>query len=160
MDIEQARFNMIEQQIRPWNVSDNTVLEVLHSLRTPDRLEQAAQGLRERLDACRAAATTVYAHFEENGISVGLVFRLRQLRERILRVVRLAADLGATTAVLAAQDVASTLIAYAREHNLSRLVMGRSHRRWRRRGALRRRVGPIPRQWRTALQPARARAVR
>ena len=56
-------------------------------------------------------------------------------RERILRVVRLAADLGATTAVLAAQDVASTLIAYAREHNLAKLVLGREAplvwwRRW------------------------------
>ena len=61
-------------------------VEVLHGLRTPDRLNEAAQRLRDRLEACRAAATTVYAHFEDNGISVGLVFRLRQLRERILRV--------------------------------------------------------------------------
>lgn len=29
MDIEQARFNMIEQQIRPWDVLDNTVLDVI-----------------------------------------------------------------------------------------------------------------------------------
>ncbi len=29
MDIEQARFNMIEQQIRPWDVLDPKVLEVL-----------------------------------------------------------------------------------------------------------------------------------
>ena len=29
MDIEQARFNMIEQQIRPWDVLDPTVLELL-----------------------------------------------------------------------------------------------------------------------------------
>ena len=29
---------------------------------------------------------TVYTHLEENGISVGLVFRLRQLRERVLRI--------------------------------------------------------------------------
>ncbi|XAH23161.1 site-specific recombinase [Xylophilus sp. GW821-FHT01B05] len=49
-------------------------------------LEQAAQQLRERLDACRQAAATVYTHLEENGISVGLVFRLRQLRERLLRI--------------------------------------------------------------------------
>lgn len=28
----------------------------------------------------------MYTHFEDNGISVGLVFRLRQLRERIVRV--------------------------------------------------------------------------
>lgn len=46
-------------------------------------------------------------------------------RERTLRVVRLAADLGATTAVLTAQDVASALMGYAREHNLAKLVLGR-----------------------------------
>ena len=61
-------------------------VEVLHPLRTSDRLEQAVAQLREHLDACRAAVNTVYAHFEDNGISVGLVFRLRQLRSRILRV--------------------------------------------------------------------------
>jgi len=31
-----ARYNMVEQQIRPWNVSDNTVLEALHTLRRED----------------------------------------------------------------------------------------------------------------------------
>jgi protein-L-isoaspartate(D-aspartate) O-methyltransferase len=30
MNIEQARFNMIEQQIRPWNVLDQEVLDALH----------------------------------------------------------------------------------------------------------------------------------
>lgn len=33
MDIEQARFNMIEQQIRPWDVSDQAVLDLI--LQTP-----------------------------------------------------------------------------------------------------------------------------
>ncbi len=33
MDIERARFNMIEQQIRPWNVLDPTVLELLGQMR-------------------------------------------------------------------------------------------------------------------------------
>ena len=58
-------------------------------------------------------------------------------RERCLRVVRLAQDLGATTAVLSAQDPAQALADYAREHNLSKLLMGRgappassSLRRW------------------------------
>jgi site-specific recombinase len=41
---------------------------------------------RERLDACRQAVNSIYTHLEENGISVGMVFRLRQLRERMLRV--------------------------------------------------------------------------
>ncbi len=42
--------------------------------------------LREQLDACRAAASTVYSHLEEHGISVNIEFQLRQLRQRILRV--------------------------------------------------------------------------
>ncbi|WP_153109957.1 DUF4118 domain-containing protein [Propionivibrio limicola] len=55
-------------------------------------------------------------------------------RQEILRVLKLAQDLGATTAVLPAPAVASALVRYAREHNLSRLVMGRPSRRrpWRR----------------------------
>ncbi|MBL0945678.1 MAG: site-specific recombinase [Hydrogenophaga sp.] len=50
---------------------------------------QAAERLREQLDACRHAAYTVYHHLEEHGISVGIVFRLRQLRERIVRIKQL-----------------------------------------------------------------------
>ncbi|MEC5388231.1 DUF4118 domain-containing protein [Uliginosibacterium sp. H3] len=47
-------------------------------------------------------------------------------RERILRTLKLAQELGATTAVLTAHDGAQGLIAYARSHNLSRLVIGRA----------------------------------
>lgn len=50
---------------------------------------QAANRLREQLDACRHAAYTVYHHLEEHGVSVGIVFRLRQLRERIVRIKQL-----------------------------------------------------------------------
>jgi len=46
----------------------------------------AAEELVRQLDACRHAAYTVYAHLEEHGVSVGIVFRLRQLRERIVRI--------------------------------------------------------------------------
>src|ERR1700720_5526 len=46
-------------------------------------------------------------------------------RERILRTLNLAKDLGATTAVIADADVARSVIAYARNHNLSKLVIGR-----------------------------------
>src|SRR5574344_208185 len=69
--------------------ADELRLEVVHGLRTPERLQQAEQRLRERLDACRAAIGTVYEHFAAEGISVGLVFRLRQLRTRIVRVRQL-----------------------------------------------------------------------
>ena len=41
---------------------------------------------RERLEACRQAAASVYTHLDVHGISVNLVFQLRQLRERVLRI--------------------------------------------------------------------------
>src|SRR6202166_75745 len=46
-------------------------------------------------------------------------------RERILGTLSLAKELGATTAVIADADVATSVIAYARSHNLSKLVIGR-----------------------------------
>jgi two-component system, OmpR family, sensor histidine kinase KdpD len=46
-------------------------------------------------------------------------------REKILGTLALAKDLGATTAVIADADVAMSVIAYARGHNLSKLVIGR-----------------------------------
>ncbi len=50
-------------------------------------------------------------------------------REGILQTVKLAQDLGASTAVLSAQGIARTLVAYARQHNLSRLVLGHTQPR-------------------------------
>ena len=47
-------------------------------------------------------------------------------RERILKTVRLAQTQGAATAVLQQQDIAAALLAHAREHNLSQLVLGRA----------------------------------
>ena len=48
-------------------------------------LQHAVRQYRGRLDACRQAVGSIYAHLEENGISLGMVFRLRQLRARMLR---------------------------------------------------------------------------
>lgn len=60
--------------------------EVLRVPRDEAALQAAFVVFRDRLDACRAAASSVYTHLEDHGISVGLVFRLRQLRERVLRI--------------------------------------------------------------------------
>ena len=50
-------------------------------------------------------------------------------RERILQTVKLAEELGATTAVLSAQNVPSALVEHARHHNLSKVVMGHNEPR-------------------------------
>jgi protein-L-isoaspartate(D-aspartate) O-methyltransferase len=45
MNIEQARFNMIEQQIRPWNVLDQDVLDLLHVVKREQFVPPAYQNL-------------------------------------------------------------------------------------------------------------------
>ena len=70
----------------------NTSLEALVSAwrenpnQPTPRCLQALQHFQRQLDDCRHAAASVYTHLEAHGISVNLVFQLRQLRERVLRV--------------------------------------------------------------------------
>ena len=45
MDFEQARFNMIEQQIRPWDVLDPDVLELLAAVKREDFVPPAYRSL-------------------------------------------------------------------------------------------------------------------
>ncbi|MEO5733878.1 MAG: protein-L-isoaspartate O-methyltransferase [Rubrivivax sp.] len=45
MNIELARFNMIEQQIRPWDVLDPVVLSLLATMRREDFVPQAMRAL-------------------------------------------------------------------------------------------------------------------
>ncbi|MCD6026561.1 MAG: protein-L-isoaspartate O-methyltransferase [Solimicrobium sp.] len=45
MNLEQARFNMIEQQIRPWNVLDSHVLELLTLVKREKFLPEHQQSL-------------------------------------------------------------------------------------------------------------------
>ena len=45
MDIEQARFNMIEQQVRPWDVLDQRVLDVMGSTPREDFVPEKYRSL-------------------------------------------------------------------------------------------------------------------
>ena len=45
MNVEQARFNMIEQQIRTWNVLDPAVLALLAEMRREDFVPAAYRAL-------------------------------------------------------------------------------------------------------------------
>jgi protein-L-isoaspartate(D-aspartate) O-methyltransferase len=45
MNIEKARYNMIEQQIRPWNVLDEGVLHLLSVVKREDFVPSAYKGL-------------------------------------------------------------------------------------------------------------------
>lgn len=45
MNIEQVRFNMIEQQIRPWDVLDTEVLDLLHVVKRENFVPVAHKAL-------------------------------------------------------------------------------------------------------------------
>ena len=51
-------------------------------------------------------------------------------REGTLLTLKLAGELGATTAVLSGSDIGAAIVDYAREHNLSKIVMARGHKTW------------------------------
>jgi site-specific recombinase len=80
--------------------------EILRTPRDEAALQAAFIAFRDRLDACRLATASVYAHLADNGISVGLVFRLRQLRERVLRIRELLDCLLAPTDAARAANTA------------------------------------------------------
>ncbi|ABM38958.1 site-specific recombinase [Polaromonas naphthalenivorans] len=78
-------------------------------------LQAAVRQYRERLDACRQAVNSIYAHLEENGISVGMVFRLRQLRARMLRDRELLDALLSPKPAMAALKLLARRVATAQE---------------------------------------------
>lgn len=62
-------------------------------------------------------------------------------RHRVMRVLKLAQDAGATTATLSGNPLAAAVVKYAHEHNLSRVVLGRD-------------TGRMNRPWRSTLAEA------
>ena len=84
------RMDRATQNTRPFHALPADVEEIRSVFFRTDRDDSALMAAigqyRERLDACRQAINGIYAHLDENGISVGMVFRLRQLRARIMRV--------------------------------------------------------------------------
>ncbi len=87
------RMSVEDREARAFQALPADVEELGHiffqAQRDEVRLQAAAQQYRDRLDACRRAINSVYAHLDQNGISMSMVFGLRQLRERLLRVKEL-----------------------------------------------------------------------
>jgi two-component system sensor histidine kinase KdpD len=106
---------------RVWETRD-TLLVCIGPRPGAEKIVRAAARLAERLNADWHA---VYVETHQ-------LQRLRESeRQRILKVLALAQELGAQATTLAGEDVAATLLVYARSHNTSRVVIGRAGaRRW------------------------------
>jgi two-component system sensor histidine kinase KdpD len=121
--------------------------------RTADRVEDDVQAYRERqsiervwkteasLLCCighRPGAANLVRSAARLATQLGIEWtavyvetpRLQRLptgeRDRILRTVKLAQELGAKTAILAGDDPAALIVEYARTHNCSKIITGRS----------------------------------
>lgn len=79
--------------------------------------------LRRQLEICRRAAFSVYGHFEDYGISVGIVFRLRQLAARVRRIEALLDTLESPSPARAGVQLTALLVQQWHEGvSLRRLV--------------------------------------
>lgn len=80
--------------------------------------------------AGRRMASRLRAPWEVVYVETPSLMKLpEQRRERLLQWLRLAESLGAETTTLSGQDIADTLLEYARSHNVTRLVVGKSRPR-------------------------------
>ncbi|MFT5535124.1 MAG: two-component system sensor histidine kinase KdpD [Burkholderiaceae bacterium] len=106
---------------RVWEIRD-TLLVCIGPRPGAEKMVRAAARLAERLNADWHA---VYVETRQ-------LQRLRESeRQRILKVLALAQELGAQATTIAGEEVAAALLAYARTHNTSRVVIGRAGpRRW------------------------------
>ncbi len=78
-------------------------------------LQAAIDQYRTRLDTCRHAVNGVYEHLDKNGISVGMVFLLRQMRERIVRVRELLDALVSPVPAMAALKLLARRVTIGQE---------------------------------------------
>jgi two-component system sensor histidine kinase KdpD len=113
----QAREYREDQAIeRVWQLRERLLVAVGPG----PHAEAVVRAGRRLADSLRAEWIAVYVETP----------RLQRLpereRARILKALRLAQDLGAETATLPGQDVATALVEYAGERNASRVVLGRS----------------------------------
>jgi two-component system sensor histidine kinase KdpD len=116
----QMRAYREEKAIAPvWAAGERIVV----AIGPDDRGEQLLRSAKRLADALDAEWHAVY-------VETPSLLRLPQAeRSRGLGYLRLAEQLGATTAVLSGSSIADALLTYARNNNTSKLIMGKPRRR-------------------------------
>jgi len=122
VDDEMLQYRRAESVAPVWQTRES-LLACLGPGEGADRIVRSAARIASRLDVPWHA---LYVETPE-------LQRLPETkRHRILQALKLAQDMGAETATLAANDPTDASVRYAREHNLSKVLVGRDHPRpWR-----------------------------
>lgn len=118
MNVEQARFNMIEQQIRPWDVLDASVLELLSLIKREDFVPTAYRNM---------AFTDMEIPIGEGQVMLAPRLEARLLQDLALHKHERVLEIGAGSGFMAA------LLAHKAQHVISLEIvpalasMARSH---------------------------------
>lgn len=119
IDDEMREYRQRQSVMPVWQTRESLLLCIGPS-DGEDKLVRSAARLADKLDAPWHA---IY-------IETPQLQRLSsQHRQRILKTLKLAQDMGAETATLPGSDVAETVSQYARNHNLAKILIGRSQRK-------------------------------
>lgn len=107
MDFEQARFNMVEQQIRPWEVLDQTILDLLFQIKREDFVPAAYRAI---------AFTDLEIPLGEGQFMMAPKIEARTIQELAIQptdnVLEIGTGSGYLTALLACQAARVTSIEY------------------------------------------------
>ena len=125
------RMDRASPQVRAFHALSGDAQELrsvfFRSGRDEAALQAVVTGYRSQLDACRQAVNSIYVHVEENGVSVGMVFRLRQLRARMLRARELLDALLSPKPAMAALKLLARRVIIAQESkSISALISANS----------------------------------
>jgi two-component system sensor histidine kinase KdpD len=119
-DVELARRSQSASQ--PWATSDR-LLVCIGPSPTTARVIRTAKRMAVALDAPWVAV----AVYRKSGQDAS------QTKHRIAQHFRLAERLGAETDTISGQDVAKSILDYARNHNVTKIFVGKTHEpRWKR----------------------------
>ncbi len=103
----------------PWSASESLLVCVSPSALS-ERLVRSARRLADELNAAWVA---IYVEAAGRDTEVD--------RERVARTLQLAEALGARAVTLPGHDIAETTLAYARQHNITKIIVGQPLRpRW------------------------------
>jgi two-component system sensor histidine kinase KdpD len=105
----------------PWAAGEN----ILVSVGSSPLSERLVRTARRQADRMGAQWTAIY-------IETPAHYRLsKEAKEQLTRTLQLAGKLGATTVTVFGLNIATTVIDYARRHNITRIIIGKTLRpRW------------------------------
>ncbi|BFO08799.1 two-component system sensor histidine kinase KdpD [Serratia rubidaea] len=134
VDDQMRAFRDTQGREKVWHTRDSILLCVGHNSGS-EKLVRIAARLAARLGC----------HWHAVYVETPKLHRLPETRRRaILRALRLAQELGAETATLAAPSEERAVLRYAREHNLGKIIIGRrGEQRWKFRSSFADRLGQL-----------------